>query len=214
MADTRVNEFYAELTAHEDAQWLDPDTAPPPASPLEDFIVSDVVPAVGTERRVKVGNNGRPLTIGQERWIVWVPGLGAVNGWDEHPQTIPASAFVQCRIGAVDRVDTRRPYESWLRVQILDVASFASLERRFPSRQMSRLKTWQLSGTLTRYAEWELWYAPQDDAGYWYAARLNNDDAHVVAAGEWVYGGNPRAEAWAGHIVIPAAAWRQICRGW
>jgi hypothetical protein len=213
MADTRVNEFYAELAAHEDAQWLDPDTAAPSPAAPEDFIISHVIPGVGTERRVKVGDNGHPFAIGQERWIVWVPGLGAVNGWDGHPETIPASAFVQCRIDAVERVDPRRPYESWLGVRILDVAPFASLQQRFPPREMSRLKTWQLSGTSTRYTEWELWYAPHDDAGYWYAARLDNDEAHVVAAGEWVYGVNPRAEAWAGHIVIPVAAWRQICRG-
>jgi hypothetical protein len=213
MVDTRINEFYAELTAHEDAQWLDPDPSPPTASAPEDFIISDVIPGVGTERRVKVGDNGRPLAIGQERWIVWVSGLGAVNGWDAHPETIAASAFIQCRIGAVESVDTRPPYESWLRVQILDVAPFANLQQRFPPRELSELKTWQLSGTLTRHSEWELWYAPHDDAGYWYAAQLRDDEAHVVAAGEWVYGVNRRAEAWAGHVVIPVAAWRQICRG-
>lgn len=210
MAGAGFNEFHAELTAHDDAQWLDPDAA----LPIESLHpISDVTPRAGTERLVRVGDNSRPFAVGQERWIVFVPALGAINGWNDYPETLPESAFVQCRINAIERVDATRPHRSWLRVEILDVASFACLRQRFPARVMSQLRTWHLStGKLTRHAEWELWYAPHDDAGYWYTAQLNNDEVHVVAAGEWVYGVNQYAQAWAGHIVIPAMAWREICR--
>jgi len=29
-----------------------------------------------------------------------------------------------------------------------------------------------LAGALTRYEDWEMWFAPHDDAGYWLLARL------------------------------------------
>lgn len=70
-----------------------------------------------------------------------------------------------------------------------------------------------LAGALTRYEDWEMWFAPHDDAGYWLLARLQQDQAHVVAAGEWVYGATKQySEAWAGHVVLPIEAWRDTCR--
>jgi hypothetical protein len=212
MADARFNEFarYAELVAHDDAQWLDPGAALPSGTA---WPAADVVPVCGTERLVKVADNGRPFTVGEERWVLFIPALGALNGWSHYPATILRSAFAHCRLRAAERASSKRPNDSWLRVEVIDVAPFADLERRFPGRSIAGLATWQLStGTLTRHEDWELWFAPHDDAGYWLLARLRQDEAHVLAAGEWVYGITWSAVAWGGHLVMPAAAWRQICQ--
>jgi hypothetical protein len=110
------------------------------------------------------------------------------------------------------QTDAGRPARHWLEVGVLDAAPFSSLRRRFPAHAAPRLETWRpRGGTLVRHAGWELWYAPHDDAGYWYAAEVDADTAHVVAAGEWLYGVASYADAWAGHVVIPRSAWREIC---
>jgi hypothetical protein len=212
MTETRFNEFYAELTAHDHAQWLDPGVALP-ADSAPTVPIANVAPTPGAERLVRIGDNGHAFAVGEERWILFVPGLGAVNGWGDHPETLPKSTFAQCRLKALERAGGRRDGQSWLRVDVIDAVPFADLRRRYRPRAAPRLESWQVStGTLTRRDDWELWYAPHDDAGYWFAAQLSGNEAHVVAVGEWVWGVTCYAEAWAGHVVIPIAAWRSICR--
>ena len=163
---------------------------------------------------MRAADNGQPLAAGQDRWIVFVPGMAAINGWEDHPEAIPTSAFVNCRIKEVVQTQAGRPARHWLNVEVLDLAPFSSLHHRFQAHSAPGLTTWGLPrGRLIRHDGWELWYAPGDDAGYWYAAQPDADEAHIVAAGEWLYGPNPCAIAWAGHVVIAKTAWRLICEG-
>ena len=213
MSGARANEYsgYAKLVAADEVQWRPPGASLPTE---EHWLRAENAPVPGDECLVKLARSGKPFIVGQERGLLFVPGLGALNGWDSHPETIPASAFVRASVCAVERENPAAPDDNWLRVKILEVVGFSDIERHFPPRPVARLDTWQLStGALTRYQDWELWWAPHDDAGYWLLARLHEDGAHVVAAGEWVFGVPPQiSEAWAGHIVVPLTVWRDICR--
>ena len=212
MNRARSNEYpvYAEIVAADEVQWLAPG-APLPTEPH--WPRAETAPIPGTEHLVKLARSGMPFAVGQERWLVFVPELAALNGWDSHPDTIPASAFVRAVLRAVERENPILPDDNWLRFDIAEVIRFDQIEQRFPPRPLARLDTWQLStGALTRFQDWELWWAPHDDAGYWLLARLREDGAHVVAAGEWLYGAMKQmSEGWAGHVVLPHAAWRDIC---
>jgi hypothetical protein len=208
----RANEYrgYAALVAADEVQWLAPGESLPAD---EHWLRAEHAPVPGAECLVKLARSAAPFTAGQERWLLFVPALGALNGWDSYPETILASAFVRGRVQAVERTDPKAPDDNWLRLDILDVVSFGAIEQQFTPRALARLDTWQLStGAFTRYQDWELWWAPHDDAGYWLLARLRNDGAHIIAAGEWVFGTRHTSEAWAGHVVMPLTAWRDICR--
>jgi len=213
MTHARRNEFsrYAQITADDDAaQWLDPGM-PLPEGNIWDR--SEFVPAPGSERLVYVYcDRQMPLLVNQERWMLFIPGAAALNGWEEHPETIGNSAFVRCRLRAVERAGPEA-HRQWLRVEVAEIVPFADLEQKFPPHIAERLETWELStGALTRDQDWELWDAPHDDAGFWLLARVRGDNAHVVAGGEWLYGANNLYDrAWGGHVVIPLAQWRRIC---
>ncbi len=212
MTYAATNEFqdYAKLTADGDAKWLDPGIEPTESTP---FAASEVVPMIGTRRWVKIAYGGEARQSGYERWIVFVPGDAADNGWDDDPPSILGSAFVRCRVMATHGDGQLMSKDKWLYVAVDDVMTFDVPERRFPPVAKDELGTWRLSrGTLTRFQDWELWFAPFDDAGFWHLARLAENEAHVVAAGEWLYGaGLKYSEAWAGHVVVPISAWRQMC---
>jgi hypothetical protein len=199
---------FAVLTACLEAEWLDPGVALP-----EDdcFVRSDAMPAPETERRAKLtfNKNSHP-SIGDLLWVLFVPGLGAENGWRDHPETISNSAFVHCRLTAIETQALRHGATwMWIRVAIDRVIPFSDLEEQFPAQRMTRLETWRLStGSLVRSDGWELWWAPHDDAGFWLLARRNGQEAHVLAGGEWVLDDHV---AWAGHVVLPVAEWERIC---
>lgn len=210
-----VNEYrdLAQLVAQDDAgQWLDP------GAPLPDGYLwerSEIAPAPGSERLVYVSCFRRAsLAVGAERWTLFVPGMASLDGWEDHPEAIARSAFVKFRLRAAERADPDRQRE-WLRVEIIELIPFAGLDRLFTAQHRARLQTWDMgsSAELTRHGDWELWFAPHDDAGCWLIARVQGDAAHVVAGGEWLFGaGLCSDEAWAGHVVIPVPEWRRICR--
>ncbi len=211
MTGARYNAFrdHAELLAYDDVEWADPGMALPGSNV---WPRAEVAPAPGVQTLVRVHAGRRHASVGDERWLLFLPAMAALNGWDEYPAAISGSAFVRCRVRAVEAGGPAGDH--WLRVDIAEVVPFGILDARFAARPLSRLETWRLStGALTRHEDWELWFAPHDDAGYWLLARLAQDEAHVVAAGEWLHAGNTgHHEAWAGHVVLPLAAWRQICQ--
>ncbi len=212
MVGAYFNEFcnYAELVVEPDTGWLASGEQRPSG---QIWLRAEAMPTPGTRHLVKVWCKGRQISISEDRWLLFVPAWGAENGWDEYPATIPGSAFVRCRLWAAEGGKIDAAGEQWFEADVIEVVPFTDLERRFPPRRVSQLQTWELStGGLTRHDDWELWHAPHDDAGFWLVARLDAEDAHVVAAGEWVYGVTSTSEAWAGHVVMPLAAWRDICR--
>ena len=206
------NEYraYAEIVADE-AEWLEPGAE---LIAGEHWLRAAKAPEPGSEHLVRLARSAKPFALDQERWLLFVPDYAAVNGWDAQPDSLPESAFVRGRLRAVERIDPQRPDDNWLRVDVAEAIRFDEIERRFPPRSRPSLETWQLStASLTRFADWELLWAPFDDAGYWLLARQRDDGAHVVAAGEWLFGATLKiAEAWAGHVVLPHEAWRDICR--
>ena len=211
MTKAAHNEFpaLADLAAHDDGQWAEPGMDAPSG---DWWPRATTAPTPGAETWVRVDARTKSTAVGDELWMLFRPELSALNGWDEHPADIAASAFVRCRVRAAKFDEPSRRH--WRRVEVIEALGFRELETRFVARQRPELATWRLStGSLTRYRDWELWFAPHDDAGYWLLARLDQEAAHVVAAGEWLHGANTDYDdAWAGHVVLPIPAWREICR--
>lgn len=198
---------FAVVSANPNAQWLDPGRAVPAGDP---WTRSSVMPIKGTERLLCLAQpKTSQLGAGDVAWILFIPGLGAGNGWEDHPETISGSAFVQCRVVAEEgRFTKTGTMWTWLRVAVGDVMAFTDLERRCPAQRLAHLETWELRAALIRRDGWELLWGPFDDAGFWLLARPGSQEIHIVAGGEWVL---MRDVAWAGHVVVPAAEWERIC---
>lgn len=161
---------------------------------------AEVAPAAGREVWVKIGTGIEPPSV---QWLTYIPALGALNGWDGYPETIPGSTFLNCRVA-------EHGEHGWRKVAVTEALPFPMLEDRIAPRVLPALSVSPpYRGSIYRFDNWELLWAPQDDAGYWLLARLRPDGAHVVAAGEWLWaGGRDEDRAWAGHVVIPTAVWR------
>jgi len=207
-----INEFQnlAEIVADDDnPQWRDPGKQ----VPKDNFWSrSKIAPRAGTARLVRANNSQPPLSrVGEERWIMFRPGLAAENGWVDYPATIPASSFVRCRLLAF--MDGAASSGRWLRVAISEVVPISELERRFRATQRQKLETRRLlTGYLTCWQDWEFWEASDEYSGYWLLARRQADHAHVVAVGEGVWiPGDYYHWAWGGHVVLPISEWRRIC---
>ena len=190
----------------DDADWLAPGSALP--APGTNWLDATHAPEPGSQHLVRVMRTGAPFVLGMERWLAFYAGA---EGWLAEPQAALASAFVRTRLRWVESTDKQHPDDNWLRVDVLEVMRFADIEQRFPPQPRPSLDGWRFpTDILLRFDEWELLYASLSDAGYWLLARMRDDGAHVAAAGEWQ--ANVSAEAWAGHVVLPHEAWRDICR--
>jgi hypothetical protein len=196
------------LAANPAAQWLDPGE---PRPQDDRWPRSGILPGVSTERLVRVilPKDGQPAS-GDQLWILFIPGAAAENGWEDHPETISQSAFVQCRvIGCEGQILRTGAVWTWLRVTVCDVIPFLELAQRCPAQRMAHLETWGHSrGALIRKDGWELLWAPGDDAGHWLLARPESQEVAVLAGGEWLL---DYELAWAGHVILPIAAWQSIC---
>lgn len=210
----RVNAFadYAALTAYGDARWLDPGAI---LSSGDDGRCSDVAPTPGSERLINlILPEGADLEA--PFWALYEPALVIANGWSECPETLDASAFVRCRALAVVRAGKPGREASWLSVIVDEVLPFPMLIDRYPARRIERLETWELGrGELVCHGDWELMFAPHDDAGHWLLARRSTQDSdlHVLAGGEWVWGVRHTDLAWAGHVAVAPGEWDRICNG-
>jgi hypothetical protein len=67
----------------------------------------------------------------------------AENGWEDYPETISNSAFVHCRLTAVEMQALRHGATwTWIRVAIDGVIPFSDLAEQFPAQRITRLETW------------------------------------------------------------------------
>jgi hypothetical protein len=210
----RVNAFAdtAALSAYGDARWIDPGASLPGG---DDFPSSDIAPAPGSERLINlILPKGADLEA--PFWAIFEPALATANGWSDCPETLDASAFARCRALAIASPGVPGRTPAWLSVAVDEVLPLPSLIEHFPPRRIERLETWELGrGDLVRHGDWELMFAPHDDAGHWLLARRveQDSDLHIVAAGEWVWGVSRSDLAWAGHVVVAPAEWDRICKG-
>ena len=208
----RVNAFgnHAALTAYGDARWLDPGAALPGG---DDWFCSDIAPTLDRERLLQVTLPQR-ADLEAPFWTLYEPALAAVNGWSDCPETLDASAFVRCRALGVARAGLPGRKPSWLSVTVDEILPLPLLIERYPPRRVEQLETWELNrGDLLCHGDWELLFAPHDDAGYWLLARrsVQDSDIHIVAGGEWVWGIRYTDLAWAGHVVVAPGEWDRIC---
>lgn len=204
--ETRVNSFaaLAALTADGTAEWpLDGRSFPRG----EDWRRADRPPEPGERRwtRIAFDPAARP-NAGDQPWLLFVPEEAQWNGWDACPETLPRSAFVHCRI--VD-VAGPTPTQVWIEADILKVVVFSDLAACFAPVQVDGLETWGgRHDGVARWDDWELLWAPRDDAGFWLLAVVAQDGVHVLAGGEWIL---RQETAWAGHVLLSPMAWARIC---
>ena len=209
MNDTTPEPYVALVAPHAGSEWLDPGESLPAHNY---WARSDIMPKPATERWVSlVLNKNVRLTSGEMLWILFLPGLAAENGWVDHPEAIAASAFVNCRVLAIaDHFVVRGATRTWLKIEVDIVIAVGELEQAFPAYPLtdaSALASLARRGTFVEYDGWQLAWSAQEDACSWLLVRCRGDEAHVVAGGKSLFD----EVVWAGHAVLPRAAWRKIC---
>jgi hypothetical protein len=167
------------------------------------------MPSPGQRRSVRLTRPpGAPDIAGAEIWLLFLPAPAEENGWEEHPETLAETAFVQCRL--LEPEAWARRGEVWFAAKVLSVLPLADIETAFAPVKVEGLATWPwVRGTVTEFGAFTLLWAPQDDCGFWLAGLRRGASVHLLAGGEWVL---DEHRAFAAHVELTALEWDLVAR--
>ncbi|WLQ16517.1 hypothetical protein O5O45_11360 [Hahella aquimaris] len=180
--------------------WSDYTDEIPPLNDNKWWMRSEKTPMPGESQMINVGHPFNENT-DTAFWTLYMPACSSVNGWDEHPEEIDASAFVKCQI---ESVLANTEQQAWLKVKVLETITFAEVLNKMPQTEEGLPivnNTYQFEAfDLERLNDWMYFSGgDQGDLSHWMLIKEVGEGARLVAFGEWNF---HRQCAYLGNISI------------
>ena len=178
-----------EIAAYEDiVEWSAMEGSVPPLNENNWWLRSEKLPEIGEKRAVFVrhpfNENGDSCF-----WTLYFPAASSINGWEEHPEEIDQSAFIECRL---DKVITSGELSAWIQVEVVGRIMLSDAQA---SVQVSN-ETVPITNSMYQFDNFELlkfedwWYysgSAQGDLGNWILLKQVGKGLRLIAYGEWAF---------------------------
>lgn len=168
-------------------EWTDLSNSIPQKNENGWWLKSEVTPRV-KEKRVIHTIHPFCANKGNDFWALYMPALSTINGWDMHPEEIPNSAFVKCRL--IDVLEKNENY-AWLIVEVIQVILLNEANKTLPAKNevtpfLNYMYNFNLHGSV--FNDWRFYNGDeQSNLGHWILIQIIEDKPHLIAYGEWEF---------------------------
>ncbi len=159
-----------------------------------------LTPTQGEARLIKVRH---PFSeeLGSKFWAIYEPALSYFNGWENHPEDIAKSAFVECEFKEIIQHD---PFEAWLKVEISDVILLDDCLTKIPEYTASPDFADSIMGfyptAMLEFNHWHYYFGcAEGDLGAWGLIKLLDTRPHLVLYGVWDF---HRSAVYLGNVIL------------
>lgn len=194
-----INDF--SISAYDDVvQWSNCTDEIPHINENNWWELSDITPKPEEYRVVCVSHPFNESLHGVF-WTLFMPSLSSMNGWEDFPEEIDSSAFVQCKL---EKILTYGEEKAWLQVKVTRTIMLSEVTDVLPEvvESLPIVENTYKFDYFDRenLRDW-LYYngGAQGDLGHWMLVKEINGEARLIAFGEWSFHQNC---AYLGNILL------------
>ena len=144
------------------------------------------LPQVGELHTVKVTY---PFNheLGEEFWVLFMPGLSYFNGWEEYPDEIAKSGIIKCRF---EQILEEHIKHGWIQVTVLEVVPLAEVCKVLRAVNYDEDTDWNVEeyDDKLEYGCWKYYsWNCQGDVGGW--SLIYTDEMgvhHIILRNQWL----------------------------